>query len=243
VSAGPGPGDAAPQQGTAAEAQATGAGPATDGVSVVSQTRSAFLAAAATARRVVALFQVGGRWKEPSALAEMSVGALAAHLVRAVTNVDRYIQDEPPDPAEPPVSAAEYFLPVDADRSSRINVGVRATSAEEALVGQRALLGRMDRAMERLGTRLPAEPGGRTVRVRDGEVLLLDDYLRTRLIELTIHSDDLCVSVGVQTPTLPGLDIAVATLIEVATLRHGELAVLRALTRRERDPQDALRVL
>jgi len=31
--------------------------------------------------------------------------------------------------------------------------------------------------------------------------------------------------------------------VEVAVLRHGELAVLRALARRERDPDQVLRVL
>jgi hypothetical protein len=37
--------------------------------------------------------------------------------------------------------------------------------------------------------------------------------------------------------------VAVETLVEVARLRHGDTAVLRALSRRERDPADALRVL
>ena len=36
---------------------------------------------------------------------------------------------------------------------------------------------------------------------------------------------------------------AIETLLEVARLRHGDLAVLRALARRERDPVRALRVM
>jgi hypothetical protein len=102
----------------------------------------------------------------------------------------------------------------------------------------------MDHAQEHLGVRLSEEPEDRliNVKVRD-EVLSLDDYLKTRIIELTTHTDDLCVSLGRPTPTLPGLDVAIATLIDVAALRHGDLAVLRALVRRERDPDDALRVI
>jgi hypothetical protein len=208
----------------------------------VAATRSAFLEAAAAAREVVALPGVVLRWEEPSALAEMRVGALAAHLVRAVTNVDRYLAVPEPAGGEP-ISAAAYFAPVNADLASGINVRVRATSAEEALAGHRAVLGQMDRALDRLRTRLEEEPEGRLVSVRDGEVLRLDEYLRTRIIEIAVHTDDLCVSLGRETPALPGIELAIQALVDVAALRHGELAVLRALARRERDPDQVLRVI
>ncbi len=203
--------------------------------------RAAFLAVAGTAREAVALTAVALRWEEPSALAEMTVGALVAHLARAVTNVERSLEAAEPS-GEEPISAATYFAPVNADLASGLNVRVRATSAEEALVGHRAVLGQMDRALERLRARLEGEPEGRLVKARE-EVLRLDDYLRTRVIELAIHTDDLCVSIGRATPPLPGLAVAIEALLEVAVLRHGELAVLRALARRERDPDQVLRVL
>jgi hypothetical protein len=100
----------------------------------------------------------------------------------------------------------------------------------------------MDRALERLRARLEGEPEGRLVKARD-EVLRLYDYLRTRIIELAVHTDDLCVSIGRETPPLPGVAVAIEALVEVAILRHGELAVLRALARRERDPDQVLRVI
>jgi Mycothiol maleylpyruvate isomerase N-terminal domain len=205
--------------------------------------RTAFFAAADAARPVVAVPEVGDRWRDPSALSEMSVGALTAHLVRAVTNVDRYLEAEPPGTdAAPLVSAAAYFLPVTSDLASADNVRVRSSSSEEALLGQRAVVGRMGRAIDRLRARLPSEPEDRLVRAGD-QVLLLDQYLRSRLIELTVHIDDLCVSLGRETPPLPGIQVAIGALMEVATLRHGELAVLRALARRERDAVQALRVI
>jgi hypothetical protein len=205
-------------------------------------TRSDFLAAAAAAREVVALPEVALHWEEPSALAEMTVGALVAHLARAVTYVERCLAA--PEPAgEEPVSAAAYFAPVTSDLASEINVRVRSTSVEEALVGQRAVLGQMDRSLDRLRTRLEGEAEGRLVKVRAGEVLRLDEYLRTRIIEITVHTDDLCVSLGRETPVLPGTGVAIQALVEVAALRHGELAVLRALARRERDLAQALRVI
>jgi hypothetical protein len=208
----------------------------------VAGTRAAFLEAAAVARQVVAAAVVALRWEEPSALAEMSVGALAAHVVRAVTRVERALDD--PEPADAVIiSAAAYFAPVGPDLASGINVRVRATSAEEALVGHRALLGQMDRALNRLHLRLEDQPEGRLVSVRDGGVLRLDDYLATRIIELALHTDDLCLSVGLKTPDLPGIEVAIQALVAVAVHRHGDLAVLRALARRERDPDQVLRVI
>jgi hypothetical protein len=101
----------------------------------------------------------------------------------------------------------------------------------------------MDRGLDRLRTSLEAEPEGRLVTVRDQEVLRLDDYLATRIIELALHTDDLCVSVGRETPELPGIEVAIQALVDIAAHRHGRLAVLRALARRERDPDQVLRVI
>ena len=73
---------------------------------------------------------------------------------------------------------------------------------------------------------------------------MLDEYLRTRLVELTVHIDDLAISVDVA-PSVPAEAYAAAmdVLVAVGRRRHGDLAVLRALTRRERDQVEALRVL
>ena len=206
-------------------------------------TRAAFLQAAAVARQVVASPVVAVRWAEPSALSEMTVGALVAHLARAVTNVERSLETPEPPPVAAVISAAAYFAAVGPDLDSRINVRVRGTSAEEALVGHRAVLGGMDRGLDRLRTSLEAEPESRLVTVRDQEVLRLDDYLATRIIELALHTDDLCLSVGRVTPELPGIEVAIQALVDIAAHRHGRLAVLRALARRERDPDQVLRVI
>jgi hypothetical protein len=209
----------------------------------MAETRTAFLDAAEVARQVVASPGVAIRWEEPGALSEMTVGALVAHLARAVTNVERSLEAPEPPPVAAVISAAAYFAAVGPDLDSGINVRVRAASAEEALIGHRAVLGRMDRGLDRLRTRLEGEPEGRLVTVRDREVLRLDEYLVTRIIELALHTDDLCVSVGRETPELPGIGVAIQALVDIAAHRHGELAVLRALARRERDPGQVLRVI
>jgi hypothetical protein len=122
---------------------------------------------------------------------------------------------------------------------------VRAKGEAEAAEGHAALVARLEAMIERLEERLGREPAGRRMEVFKGLVLTLDDYLLTRLVEQLVHCDDLAVSLGIATPAFPpgAMDLALGTLVDVARFRHGDLAVLRALTRRERDPIDALRVL
>jgi hypothetical protein len=71
-----------------------------------------------------------------------------------------------------------------------------------------------------------------------GWSLTLDDFLVTRMLEITAHCDDLAVSVGVATPPLPAsvTEPVLDLLCRLAVHRHGVIAVLRALSRAERAP-------
>jgi hypothetical protein len=71
-----------------------------------------------------------------------------------------------------------------------------------------------------------------------GWSLTLEDFLITRMLEIVIHIDDLAVSVHVAPPPLPEepTTVVLALLTRLATRRHGEAAVLRALSRQERAP-------
>jgi hypothetical protein len=97
-----------------------------------------------------------------------------------------------------------------------------------------------------LRERLAQEPMQRRVAVlhRPGEEMLLDEYLRTRCVELAVHIEDLALSVGsdVRAPER-AVTVAVEVLIGAARQRHGDREVLHGLARRERDVIDALRVV
>lgn len=71
-----------------------------------------------------------------------------------------------------------------------------------------------------------------------GWALGLGDFLTTRLVELAVHMDDLAVSVGLATRELPDavFDPVLTLPARLAVRRHGQAAVLRALTRAERAP-------
>lgn len=192
--------------------------------------------------------RVVDRWGEPSALAELSIGGLAGHLVRALETIEVYL-DEPEPPDEGLIDASVYFAggtsaPIDLDNPAQR--AIRERGEQAGAVGPAALAADHQARIGRLATRLASEPATRRVTVMRGAArMTLDAYLPTRLVEITVHADDLAVSVGADTPPF-GSDVMAAVIdVLVGTARHryGDLAVIRAMTRRERDEQQALRVL
>jgi len=215
----------------------------------------AFLDAAATAVRLLERPELAGHWAGASVLPEFSVAGLAGHLFRGMSTVERYLGEPGPGGPEPSeaepsgagISAARYFDTVirSADISDPANQAIRARGEEAAAGGPAALASDARATLERLTSRLADEGLGRPVRVAGGLVMTLDEYLRTRVVELVVHADDLAASVGVElVPPQPATTaVAIDVLVGVARIRHGDLAVLRALARRERDTVGALRVL
>ncbi|MFN2587990.1 MAG: maleylpyruvate isomerase N-terminal domain-containing protein [Actinomycetota bacterium] len=205
----------------------------------------AFLDAGRVAAELIARPEVGAGWDGPSALPELTVRGLTGHLLRATVSVEAYLNRDEPDGQ--PIGAAAYYLQAvdEPDIHSPLHRAIRQRGEEQAAPGYESVRDEAFGMLDRLETRLDAEPAGRKVRVYKDFVLLLDDYLVTRVIELVVHVDDLAASVGAAAPPLPrdATRIAIDALVEMARLKHGDLAVLRALTRRERDDVGALRVL
>jgi mycothiol maleylpyruvate isomerase-like protein len=204
-----------------------------------------FLDTSRVAHALIARAEVSDAWAGPSALERWSVAGLAGHLFRGTGSVGAYL--DRPEPDEQPISAAAYYAAaVDSDDlDSELHQAIRARGEAEAAGGHAALVDKLGEQITALTVRLEAESPTRLVRVHKDLVLRLDDYLKTRLIELLVHIDDLAASVAIPTPDSPpgAATVAIETLVEVARYRHGDGDVLRALTRRERDVVQALRVL
>jgi hypothetical protein len=131
--------------------------------------------------------------------------------------------------------------PVDSD----FHRAVRTRSEEAAAGGPAALAREVREARERLAQRLSGAVLDQPVQVLQGVVVTVREYLRTRLVELVIHFDDLAVSVGEERRRdIPESTYeAVAVLLaQVAVRRQGGLNVVRGLARRERHP-DAIRAI
>ena len=116
---------------------------------------------------------------------------------------------------------------------------IRRGGEREAADGAAALAAKTGTTVGALRSALPAEPADRLVRPSwVSWTPTLDDFLVTRMMEIAVHSDDLALSAGVATPTLPPavLDPVLDLLTQLAVRRHGPTAVLRALSRSERAP-------
>ena len=210
--------------------------------------RRTFLDTAAVSLEMIEVPEVAAHWDEPSVLPEFSTRGLCGHLVRATTSVRDYLDASEPD--EEPIGPAMYYVKVlgdggPIDLQADVHVGVRERSEALAEGGPRATAGRLREALDEVEERLLLESPERKVRVFGGHPMMLDDYLVTRLIEQTVHIDDLATTLGLEPPVLPlrATELAIYNLVRIGRLRHGDLGVLRALTRRERDTVGALHVI
>src|SRR6476646_4094532 len=159
---------------------------------------AAFLDAASTATHVLERPELTERWGQDSVLPQFGVAALAGHLVRGMTTVGQYLDG--PEPDEAGISAARYFHTVirSADIGDPAHQAIRDRGADAEAGGAAALAGDARAALGRLSSRLAGVGAGRRLRVAGGLVMTLDEYLRTRVVELVIHADDLAASLDVE---------------------------------------------
>jgi hypothetical protein len=205
--------------------------------------RNAYLAAARATTDLLGRVELGDRWHEPSVLPEFEIGALAGHLARGILTVHWYL--DMPEPEPPAMTAGEYYAAhPPGDIEADINRKVRERGAETSKGGWARLYLDVSRAADHLAERLQTEPAEHRIPAL-GRVLLLDEYLKTRIVEMVFHLEDLARSLEQPSPRVPpeALQIAIAVLVDTARIRHGDRAVLHALGRRELDKVDALRVL
>lgn len=126
-------------------------------------------------------------WDRP-ALGQWTLHELVAHLFRAVTRVEAYL--------DAPVAAAEGSSPM-PDRISyfQMDLSGQAGAIAERARQDAAALDRntaaveFDRASRACDTRVRALPPGRVTASLRGP-MLLDEYLATRVLELVVHHMD-----------------------------------------------------
>lgn len=184
---------------------------------------------------------VAQRWDDASVLDDMTVGALCAHLVRAAGATLAYLDRS--DAGRLSASAAnatvEILTPVtyfNAALEAPIHGRIKEVSATEATKGHREVVAEARRVAEQLADRLPLEPADRMVEALGGRALSLDDFCRTRLIEVLMHTEDLAASVGMEAPAAnpAATGEVIDILVAIARHRHGDWSVLRTLGRAER---------
>ena len=125
------------------------------------------------------------------------------------------------------------------DLDNEANVGIRTGSDAGAAAGADAVLAEGREAIAALPGLLDSRREPDAVLIPwQGWALTTDDLLTTRMMETVVHSDDLAASVGLSTPTFPDAAVTpvLALLTGVAVRRHGQAALVRALSRPQRAP-------
>ncbi|MBT5139455.1 MAG: hypothetical protein HOH36_08690 [Acidimicrobiaceae bacterium] len=199
------------------------------------QIRALVVEAVEASAELMASSPVADQWNEASALEGMTVGALAAHLVRAAGSTIAYLDRTPVDalPSTELLTPTTYFH---AAIGSPIHERIKHVSAQESSLGHSALTEKCTQLAADLKTRLATEPDDRLVAALGDRFLTLDDFCRTRMIEVLVHLDDLAVSTSQRRPVTDPTGIAIVIDISVGIARHahGDWNVLYALARTER---------
>jgi uncharacterized protein (TIGR03083 family) len=173
----------------------------------------------------------------PSPCPPWTVGELFWHVANAADRVGRMLAEPEPEPEPEPdaaepgrggqrlVSAAGYYQP-DRRFSATTNAD-RIATAQRGAAGLRpdGLRAAFDRGWRSALAGAAAAPPGRRVRTRHGDLMLLTDFMRTRVLELAVHGLDLAAGVG-RDPWLTG---AAADVVEELILagQAGAAAGLR----------------
>ena len=197
--------------------------------------RALVVEAVETAAELMARPSVAEKWDQASALEGMTVGALCAHLLRAAGATTAYLDRTPPERR----SDGDLLTPVTyfhAALDSPIHDQIKDVSATESAIGHHATSEKCRQLAADMKTRLATEPADRLVGALGGRLLTLDDFCRTRLIEVLLHLDDLAISTGEDRPATDPLGpaIVIEICIGIARHRHGDWNVLYALARAER---------
>jgi hypothetical protein len=206
----------------------------------------AFFSVAGPAQGLLASPEIAACWDHPSALADYTVAGLAGHLLRAIGRTESLLEAPEPTGAEI-IGLSAFFGAVridgPTDRDSDLHRAIRRDGEAAAEAGPAALADGFGRLLDRLGKVLAGARPDRLVPVLTvpGAATTLEQYLRSRIVEVIVRVDDLAASAGVTAPepeTGPA-SIAIGVLVELARAHNGDLRVIRALARRERaEPED-----
>lgn len=203
--------------------------------------RTEFIATCRIGFTLASSSEVTAAWDTESACAGMTVGGLTHHLLGQAHHVVRLMSVRPT--SDSPIPLLDHYTRaawVAADPEDEANASIRDDENGAAHIGVAAVLEEMAPPLDRLEDVLDAPRRPDTVFIPwQGWALTTDDFLVTRAMELVVHADDLAASVRLATPTFP--DGVVAHVLDllagVAARRHGQTAVVRALSRPQRAPQ------
>ncbi len=209
-----------------------------------------YLGAVDWVRGILSRPEVAESWANSSSIADYTVGGVAAHAVHGVLWLQQLLQDAEPTGLRP-VELGEFYgvnRVESTDGPEPLAASLRAAAEAFAQTGPVVVAAACTASRDELVGLLSSASATRAVaviRVPGGQVPL-SDYLRTRILELIVHGDDVVSSVPalhVPDPPPAAVGVSLDVCVQLARARVGDIASLRAFTRAERALPDALRVL
>lgn len=207
------------------------------------QQASAFLSCATVSLGLAEREEVRVAWERESSCAGMTVGGLTHHLLGQVRNTDRLLRAEAP-PGAPVLGLLDHYARapwVAASREGQVDPEQLESDNAGGQAGPDAVLGEGREALRDMPRLLAADRDPDTVFIPwQGWSLRTVDFLTTRMMEMVVHGDDLAASVGLPTPEHePAVVSSVLGLLTGVSLqRHGQVALVRALSRPQRSTGD-----
>ncbi len=191
---------------------------------------------------LIAHRQVQREWDRESRCEGMSVGGVARHLVQQPQRCVEVLTTEHAPLEAPLIGVIDYYRRASwasPEGDDTTNEAIRDAANGQAVTGWQAALDDLATARSRLIDVLPASGPIATLMWLPA-TLTTDDFLVTRLVEMVVHADDLATSVGLPTPAFgtDTIDPVLRLLTALSVSRHGEVALVRTLTRPQRASRD-----
>jgi uncharacterized protein (TIGR03083 family) len=203
-------------------------------------TVSSFVAAAEWFLGIADRDEVAEGWSSPSAVSGFTVGGLVGHVAAAVAWIAPLLAAPAPDDART-IGLGEYCLPFAApsaaDLAGEVYTAVRAQGERGAQRGAVETVVRLRTRVDQLREQLSGADRDRLLDLRPTLpcAIRLDDFLKTRVLELVVHGDDLAATLGLTlAPPEDAAAVTLETLIAAARSKHGDVEVIRAFARAER---------
>ncbi len=221
-----------------------------DGPPLSREAIDAYLGGVDWLRGILRRAEVAEHWSKASAVANYTVGGVAAHAVHSVVWLDQVLKDAEPVNLRR-VEIAGFFGINRVDESEDrdpFSASLRAAAEAFAATGPYVVISTCTASRDELVgllSQASAERAVPVVRVPGAQVPLRD-YLRTRVLEVVVHGDDVASSVpgmSVADPPPAAMDMCLGVCLEMARGRLGDIETLRAFTRGERSEPSGLRVL
>ncbi len=181
--------------------------------------------------RLVREPQVRHAWTNSSTLPGYTVGGIAGHVLSLMLGLQQRLDSRPADVEVVPYD--QWYGPALATKAQYddlIEVGERlAARGPDRIANDLEVVG------DQLAQTLKHTTSQVTIPLNSlpGKGVNLTDFLRTRFVEITVHGDDIAVSVDLDTPDFPATawTIAASVISEQPPTNADDAAVVLAATR------------